>query len=357
MAELSFGHNVRAKKKEVEKSALNLLPWAQGCLGGMVGGSVLSMRSISFAGAPAKMLGVALHEYGNPKQFKVQLCNLPRELGDSEVLVQVFMAGLNPTDAKLRGGGLQQLYPLSLPVVLGCDLSGVVLKAGKDARFKVGQKVFGRQSLERIRDVGGTYAEYCVVDSNDLWVKPDSLTFEEAAAIPFAALTAMAGLCVAGGLSPASGKDGGLRSVLVLGGSGGVGTFAVQLAKKHLGCRTIATCSGPNVELVESLGADQVVDYSQDGFWAEIDVPETGTGKRGFSVVLDCVGGDDYWQASQALLADDGVYVTLVGPERYGGDGKVSVGSALNTQLQSGLRKGLGMLGAGKRYTVRMDRE
>eukprot|EP00291_Cryptomonas_curvata_P015762 CAMPEP_0172151734 /NCGR_PEP_ID=MMETSP1050-20130122/404_1 /TAXON_ID=233186 /ORGANISM="Cryptomonas curvata, Strain CCAP979/52" /LENGTH=122 /DNA_ID=CAMNT_0012819893 /DNA_START=8 /DNA_END=373 /DNA_ORIENTATION=- len=122
MAELSFGHNLRAKRKDVVNSALNFLPWAQGCLGGIVPGSTIegiSTDTIDFRGAPAKMLGVVLHEYGAPHQFKVQLCNLPRELKSNEVLVQVQAAGLNPTDSKLRSGALQQLYPLALPVILG----------------------------------------------------------------------------------------------------------------------------------------------------------------------------------------------------------------------------------------------
>eukprot|EP00291_Cryptomonas_curvata_P011906 CAMPEP_0172192594 /NCGR_PEP_ID=MMETSP1050-20130122/24424_1 /TAXON_ID=233186 /ORGANISM="Cryptomonas curvata, Strain CCAP979/52" /LENGTH=258 /DNA_ID=CAMNT_0012867933 /DNA_START=103 /DNA_END=876 /DNA_ORIENTATION=- len=258
MAELSFGHNVRAKKTELVSGALNLLPWAQGCLGGVVDGAALaglSSKPIIFSHAPVKMLGVSLPEYGSSEKLRAQLCNLPRELRDHEVLVQVHYAGLNPTDCKLRSGALQQLYPLSLPVILGCDFSGVVKKAGKSTNFLVGQKVFGRQTLDRIREIGGTYAEYCVVDAADICTKPDPIPFAEAAAIPFAALSAFSALCVAGGL--ARRKSGPRRAVLVLGGSGGVGTFAVQIAKHYLECYTVATCSLRNVELLEALGADE----------------------------------------------------------------------------------------------------
>ena len=152
---MSFGHNVRAKKKEIVSSALNLLPWAQGCLGGMVDSSALAgiSKPIIFSHAPVKMLGVSLPDYGPANKLKTQLCNLPRELRDNEVLVQVYYAGLNPTDCKLRSGALQQLYPLVLPVILGCDFSGVVKKAGKSTHMRVGQKVFGRQTLDRIREV------------------------------------------------------------------------------------------------------------------------------------------------------------------------------------------------------------
>ena len=153
MAELSFGHNVRAKKTEIVSGALNLLPWAQGCLGGVVTPSGLSSKPIIFSQAPVKMLGVSLPEYGSAGKLRTQLCNLPRELRDNEVLVQVYYAGLNPTDCKLRSGALQQLYPLALPVILGCDFSGIIKKSGKSTQFRVGQKVFGRQTLDRIREV------------------------------------------------------------------------------------------------------------------------------------------------------------------------------------------------------------
>jgi hypothetical protein len=164
MAELSFGHNVRAKKTELVSGALNLLPWAQGCLGGVVDGAALaglSSKPIIFSHAPVKMLGVSLPEYGSSDKLRTQLCNLPRELRDHEVLVQVHYAGLNPTDCKLRSGALQQLYPLSLPVILGCDFSGVVKKAGKSTHLLVGQKVFGRQTLDRIREVFAAPCSRC----------------------------------------------------------------------------------------------------------------------------------------------------------------------------------------------------
>ncbi|KAJ1472943.1 hypothetical protein T484DRAFT_1838275, partial [Baffinella frigidus] len=375
MAELSFGHNLRAKRKEVVNNTLSFLPWAQGCFTGCapvnnVGGAfdMPSANTVHFNNAPAKMLGIALHEYGSSHQFKVQLCNLPREIRDNEVLVQVQATSVNPTDCKLRSGRLQELYPLSLPVILGCDLAGVVVKAGPSAPFSPGQHVFGRQTLallrelagtyaqlvfgrqtlDRLRELAGTYAEFCVVDGAELCEKPASISFEEAAAIPYAGLAAMAALTRTGGIGFHN-TTGSRRAVLIFGGSGGVGSLAVQIAKHHLRCHVVATCSAANAARVKALGADEVVDYNLDGFLARINRPELGAGKSGFSMVLDCVGGDDYWETAQALMAEGGVYVTLVGPERYGGEGQVvSVGSAFNTQLTSGLRKGLGMLGASR---------
>ena len=169
---------------------------------------------------------------------QVQLCNLPRELRDGELLVQVQAAGVNPTDCKLRSGALQQLYPLSLPSILGCDFAGVVTKE-RNTAFSVGDTVFGRQTLDRLREVHGTYAEFVVVDAREVTKKPDDVSFEEAAAVPWAGLTAFAALVHVGGLTYKN-DTGGRRAVLVLGGSGGVGTFAVQLAKHYLRCHTVA---------------------------------------------------------------------------------------------------------------------
>eukprot|EP00288_Rhodomonas_lens_P004769 CAMPEP_0177726902 /NCGR_PEP_ID=MMETSP0484_2-20121128/20026_1 /TAXON_ID=354590 /ORGANISM="Rhodomonas lens, Strain RHODO" /LENGTH=170 /DNA_ID=CAMNT_0019239501 /DNA_START=243 /DNA_END=752 /DNA_ORIENTATION=+ len=157
-------------------------------------------NTVFFNNAPAKMLAVALHEYGSPHQFKVQLSNLPRELRENEILVQVQAASINPMDCKLRSGALQQLYPLSLPVILGCDLSGVVVKAGPKTEFSPGDHIFGRQSLDRIRELNGTYAEYCAIDGKEAALKPEDTSFEEAAAVPWSGLTALAALTKAGGI-------------------------------------------------------------------------------------------------------------------------------------------------------------
>uniref|UniRef100_A0A7S4JGL7 Enoyl reductase (ER) domain-containing protein n=1 Tax=Guillardia theta TaxID=55529 RepID=A0A7S4JGL7_GUITH len=327
MAELSFGHNLRAKRKEVINNTLNFLPWAQGCFTacGPTGFNSLETlapaNTVNFNNAPAKMLGIALHEYGSPYQFKVQLCNLPREIRDFEVLVQVQTVSVNPTDCKLRSGSLSQLYPLSLPVLLGCDFSGIIVKAGSAVPFKVGQKIFGRQTLDRIREVHGTYAEYCVADYHEIAEMPEEASFEQAAAVPWAGLTAYAALVRVGGISYKN-STGGRRAVLILGGSGGVGTFAVQIAKHYLRCHTTVTCSSSNAEMMEKIGADEIVNYNDVNFWDKISKPILGQGKVGYNVVLDCVGGDDYWQACQPLLVEDGSYVTLVGAERYGGEEK-----------------------------------
>jgi len=357
MAELSFGHNLRAKRKEVVTNTLSFLPWAQGCLTACVANNPQAAldgpapaNTVFFKDAPAKMLGIALHEYGAALQFKIQLCNLPRELRDHEVLVQVQAASINPMDCKLRSGALQQLYPLSLPVILGCDMSGVVVKAGNKAPFSPGQHVFGRQTLERIREVNGAYAEFCVADGKDLCLKPEDVSFEDAAAVPWAGLTALGAIEHTGGIGYKN-STGGRRAVLVLGGSGGVGSLAIQIAKHYMRCYVAATASTVNQRFLKELGADEAINYTDPDFWSGIQKPQLGQGKEGFNLVIDCVGGDDYWERAQELLTDDGHYVTLVGPHRYGSDA-MTVGSALNTQMTSNIRKGLGLLGASKKYTV-----
>eukprot|EP00288_Rhodomonas_lens_P001346 CAMPEP_0177722370 /NCGR_PEP_ID=MMETSP0484_2-20121128/17645_1 /TAXON_ID=354590 /ORGANISM="Rhodomonas lens, Strain RHODO" /LENGTH=187 /DNA_ID=CAMNT_0019234739 /DNA_START=197 /DNA_END=756 /DNA_ORIENTATION=+ len=186
MAELSFGHNLRAKRKEVVTNTLSFLPWAQGCLTacGPTGGKGLegpAEGSVKFKGAPNKMLGITLHEYGSAEMLKVQMVNLPAELQDNELLIKVKAAGVNPMDCKLRSGSLQQLYPLTLPVILGCEWSGTVVKAGRCAKYKPGDQVFGRQTLDRLRHTSGAYAQYMVADSAECCSKPSALSHIQAA--------------------------------------------------------------------------------------------------------------------------------------------------------------------------------
>jgi NADPH:quinone reductase-like Zn-dependent oxidoreductase len=182
---------------------------------------------------------------------------------ENEVLVEVHSTSVNHLDVQLRNGaacGEAGGKPLSLPAVLGMDLSGIVRKVGSAVRnLREGDNVFGRQSPERLAiGRGGACAEWCVVEAADIARKPPNLTHEQAAAVPTAALTACAALRLAGlpDAAPAS-KESPPR-VVVCGASGGVGTMAVQLAKQR-GAFVLACCSAGNVDLVRSLGADAVV--------------------------------------------------------------------------------------------------
>jgi len=134
------------------------------------------------------MLGAALGDYGAASELKVQLCDLPRlpmgKLKGTEVVVEIHSASVNPTDWKQRKGTLSTICPLTLPCILGIDLSGRVVRSGDDSPYSEGDEVFGRQTLDRMRELNGSYAEYAIVDSSDLYRKPARLSHDEARVLP-----------------------------------------------------------------------------------------------------------------------------------------------------------------------------
>lgn len=190
------------------------------------------------------------------KKGKVQLADVPTpELRDDEVLVEVHAAGVNLLDSKIKSGEFKLILPYRLPIILGHDVAGVVVKTGSNVRnFKAGDEVYARVDDLRI----GTFAEFVPVKESSLAPKPKSLTMEEAASIPLVGLTAWQAL-----VEDAQLKKG--QKVFIQAGSGGVGTFAIQLAK-HLGATVATTTSTTNVALVKRLGADVVVDYKTQDF-------------------------------------------------------------------------------------------
>ncbi|HEY6457355.1 MAG TPA: NADP-dependent oxidoreductase [Steroidobacteraceae bacterium] len=190
-----------------------------------------------------------LERYGD--QDGVREAEIPEpEVRDDDVLVQVHAAGVNLLDSKIRDGEFKLVLPYRLPLVLGNDVAGVVMRVGSRVRrFKVGDEVYARPNKDRI----GTFAELIAVNEADLAPKPKTLTMEEAASIPLVGLTAWRAL-----IEEAHLKKG--QKVLIHAGSGGVGTFAIQLAK-HIGAFVATTTSTANVDWVKRLGADLVVDY------------------------------------------------------------------------------------------------
>lgn len=199
------------------------------------------------------MKAFVLNGYG--KKRALSLTDMPPpELRDDEVLVQVHAAGVNLLDSKIRDGEFKLILPYRMPLVLGHDVAGVVVNVGPRVRqFKAGDAVYARVDDFRI----GTFAELVPVKETSLAHKPESLTMEEAASIPLVGLTAWQAL-----VERAQLKKG--QKVFIQAGSGGVGTFAIQLAK-HLGA-TVATTSTSNVPLVKGLGADVVIDYKTQDF-------------------------------------------------------------------------------------------
>jgi NADPH:quinone reductase-like Zn-dependent oxidoreductase len=215
------------------------------------------------------------------------------ELREDEVLVQVHAAGVNPLDAKIRNGEFKLILPYRPPFVLGHDVAGVVVRVGPRVRqFKSGDQVYARPDDFRI----GAFAEHIAVKEESLALKPKGLTMEEAASIPLVGLTAWQAL-----IEKADLKKG--QKVFIQAGSGGVGTFAIQLAK-HLGASVATTTSTSNVELVKRLGANIVIDYKAQDF---ADV------LRDYDVVLNSQDGKTLEESLRVLKAG-GRLISISGP-------------------------------------------
>lgn len=185
-----------------------------------------------------------------------RLGDVPKpDVGDTDVLVEVHAAGVNPLDPRIRDGEFKLIVPYRPPFIAGHDVAGVVVAVGPEVRrFKVGDEIYSRPRDGRI----GTLAEYIAIDEADVALKPKNLNMEEAASLPLVALTAWQALVERANL-----KRG--QKVFIQAGSGGVGTIAIQLAK-HFGATVATTTGASNAALVEGLGADVVIDYKTQDF-------------------------------------------------------------------------------------------
>ena len=234
------------------------------------------------------MKAIVVHEYGGPEVLKYE--DVPRpEPKDNEVLVRMIAAGVNPVDALIRSGKYAKFFGTTLPLIPGYDIAGVVEKTGaKVTKLKVGDPIYAYVMW------GGGYAEYAVATEGEAAAKPKSITFVEAASVPLAALTAWQALIDTAKLSAG-------QTVLIHGGSGGVGSFAIQIAKAH-GAKVIATASTPNQDLLKQLGADVAIDYTKTKFE---DVA------KDVDVVLDSVGKDTLAR-SYGVIRKGGFIATLI---------------------------------------------
>jgi NADPH:quinone reductase-like Zn-dependent oxidoreductase len=233
------------------------------------------------------MQAARFHEYGPPDVLRVETAPRP-EPGDGEVLVRVQSAGVNPIDWKYRAGYLQEFMPLELPHIPGLDLAGTVAAVGAGASdFSPGDDVLGRGA--------GTYAEYAVAPATTLAHKPAAVSFDQAATLAIGGVTVWASLFEAAKLEPG-------QRLLVHGGAGGVGSFAVQLGHWK-GAQVVATASAGNLDLVRRLGADEVIDYTAVRFEDEL---------RDLDVVLDTVGGE-VTDRSWGVLRPGGMLVVIAG--------------------------------------------
>ncbi|MGC9505305.1 NAD(P)-dependent alcohol dehydrogenase [Baaleninema sp.] len=240
------------------------------------------------------MKAVTIDRYGSPDVLQYRDIETPVPKGD-RVLVKVRASSVNPVDWKIRRGDLALLSGFDFPLRLGADVAGVVEAVGDSVSlFQPGDEVFGFANPVN----GGSYAEFVALPESQLALKPRNIGFEAAAAAPLAGLTAMQSLLDLGGLRPG-------LSVLVNGASGGVGSFAVQIAKAFSATVT-GVCSGANVDLVRHLGSDRVLDYTREDFTRQSDR---------YDIVFDAVGKSTFSDCSR-VLNPEGVYVsTLPSPE------------------------------------------
>lgn len=238
------------------------------------------------------MLAVILKDFGGVENLVADDIPEPTELKPDEVLVQVRGIGIDPIDVKTReGGGMAAKLKEEKPMILGWDLSGVVIKRGENVKdLRIGDQVFG---TIRFPGVGRTYAEYVVAPASELAIKPEILSFTEAAAATQSPLTAWQALVETGGVKTGD-------KVLIHGASGGVGSFAVQIAKQ-LGAYVIGTGSGDHKDFILGLGADEFIDYKTQRF-EEI--------ANDVDFVLDTVGGETFVR-SLGILKSGGNIVLL----------------------------------------------
>ena len=214
-------------------------------------------------------------------------------VGDEDVLVQVHAAGVNLIDAKIASGEFKLVLPYRFPLILGNDVAGVVVQVGPRVRgFKPGDEVYARPDTDRI----GTFAEFIAMNERDVAIKPIALSMEEAASIPLVGLTAWQALVEMADL-----KAG--QKVFIQAGTGGVGTFAIQLAK-HLGATVATTASAANFELVKALGADVLIDYKTEDFETML---------RGYDVVLHSQDSKTL-DKSLRVLKPGGTLISISGP-------------------------------------------
>jgi len=237
---------------------------------------------------PKTMKAVAAHEYGGPQVLKLEEIPVPQPK-ENEILVRVIASGVNPADPLILNGKFEKEFGTHLPLILGYDMAGVVVKTGaKVTKLKVGDPVYAYLLW------GGGWAEYCISNESESAIKPKPLSFTDTATVPLAALTAWQAL-----IDIAKIQSG--QTVLIHGGSGGVGSFAIQIAKAR-GARVIATASTQNQDLLKQLGADVAIDYTKQKFE---DVAHD------VDLVLDPVGRDTLAR-SYGVVKKGGIVVTIV---------------------------------------------
>ena len=236
------------------------------------------------------MKAVFINQYGSAELLQYADVEKPQIKSD-QMLVKVHASSVNPIDWKIRSGMIQLLTGYNFPLILGFDIAGVVEEVGNSVTgFQVGDSIYAY--LDSLP--GGAYAEYAAVSERAACLLPNTMSYEQAAAVPLAALTALQALRDSGEIQPG-------QQVLINGASGGVGSFAVQIAKA-LETEVTAVCSTKNVELVETLGADYVIDYTQKDFTQDT---------KQYDIIFDAVAKESFSRC-QNILKPNGIYVTTL---------------------------------------------
>lgn len=238
------------------------------------------------------MKAAQIKEYGGPE--KVQILDIEKPIpGEGQVLVEVHAASLNPFDTMIRIGAYKEMIPLELPKTLGGDFAGTITELGSGVTgFAVGDHVYGQANV--VAGSSGAFAEFAVTKSDQVALAPGNISIHEAASLPLVGVSALQALMEH--INVQSGQK-----LLVHGGSGGIGTVAIQLAK-HLGAYVAVTASGDGIDYAKQLGADEVIDYKTQDFSATL---------RDYDAVFDTVGGDDFTKSFQ-VLKPGGVAVSMI---------------------------------------------
>lgn len=243
------------------------------------------------------MKAVLVKEFGDRSKMILADIDKPK-VGEGEILIKIKAAGVNPVDAKIRQGLLKKRMPNKLPIVLGWDFAGVVIETGYAAsRFCLGDEVYAYARRPVIEQ--GTYAEYISIPECYVTHKPLSLKFEEAASVPLASLTAYQSVIEKGKLTKG-------QKIVILGASGGVGTYAIQFSK-IIGAEVIAIAGQNRSDYLKSLGADHVIDYTEGDFIEKIK----SVFPSGADLILDGVGKEDGNKAYQCVK-EGGMLVSIL---------------------------------------------
>lgn len=247
------------------------------------------MATPVFAQTTSSMKAIVVHSFGGPEVLQYEDAARP-EPKEDEILIRVMAASVNPVDAMIRQGYLVRVIGDKFPLIPGMDAAGVVEKIGlKIKKFKVGDPVYAFFTLKS----EGGYAEFAVAKEGEAALKPKTVTYEQAAAVPAAGSTAWQALVETAKLGPG-------QTVLIHGGSGGVGHFAIQIAKTR-GAKVIATASTSNQDFLKEMGADQAIDYTKTKFEDVV---------KDVDVVLDAVG-EDTLARSYGVVKKGGIIVSI----------------------------------------------